>query len=129
MLDFFRDYVLGQALNWIVPTVITVVVSWVGVLYTRITGKNIDAANRDALQVTLENGVRAAIQAILNGKLTPAGTVPEDKVPEVLEFARDYTKDGAPDAIRHFKLSERDLNEKLLPHLPMSISRRVAKTK
>jgi hypothetical protein len=90
------------------------------VLYAKLTGKNLDAKNRDALQSALENGIRFAIQQLLDGKLSPQGTVPADKKAAVMATAKSYVASSVPGAVKHFNLTHGELDTLLVPHLPLS---------
>jgi hypothetical protein len=117
--DLFREQILAQVLAYVVPLVVTVVIGWAGVLYAKVTGREIDKQNRDSLETALSNAVRWAIQELLNGKLTPQGTVPEGEKAKVIAAAKQYVKTSAPGALRHFKMSNAKLDERVKSKLPL----------
>lgn len=120
MFDFvvslFRDQIIGP----LVGIIVTALLGWIATGYARLTGRQLEATHRAALQSALENGIRAAIQLLLDGKLTTAGTVPEDKKAVVLATAATYVKNSVPDAVKHFELTETTLRDLLMPKLPIS---------
>lgn len=124
MFDWFLPLFADQILGPLIGTIVTLIVGWIAALYTRITQKNMEARHREALQSALENGVRAAVQLLLDGKLTAAGTVPVDKKEAVLNEARAYVEKSVPDAVRHFQLSPQSLVDLLLSKLPLSIDKK-----
>lgn len=102
-------------------TVIAGVVSLAGWGYWRLTGQRLDETYRNALQSALENGVHYALglaQASLAGRTIATSS---DLIPTALRYVREY----APDAIRHFGLTDDKLTQllraqlaKLLPAVP-----------
>ncbi len=117
--DLFREQILAQVLGYVIPIVVTVVIGWAGVLYAKVTGREIDKQNRDSLEMATTNAIRWAIQELLNGKLTPQGTVPEGDKPAVLAAAKAYVKTSAPGALRHFKMTNAKLDERVMSKLPL----------
>lgn len=118
--DLFREQILAQVLAYVIPIIVTLVIGWAGVLYAKLTGKELDKQNRDSLEAALTNGVRWAIQELLDGKLTPQGTVPEAKKAAVVAAAKQYVKTSAPGAIKHFKMSVGKLDERVKSKLPIA---------
>ncbi len=119
LLDFLRDQVLAQVLAYIIPIAVTAIIGWLAILYAKVTGKNLDAKNREALQSALENGVRFAINELLKGKLTPQGTVPEGDKAAVLATAKNYVATSVPGALKHFKVTNSTLDTLLTAKLPI----------
>lgn len=117
--DLFREQILAQVLAYVVPLVVTAAVGWAAILYNKLTGRELDKLNRDSIETALENAVRWAIQQALDGKLSPQGTVPDAKKAEVVAMATNYVKTSAPGAIKHFKMTEGKLNEKVISKLPL----------
>ncbi len=117
--DLFREQILAQVLAYLVPIIVTAAVGWAAVLYSRVTGKELDKLNRDSIETALSNAVRWAIQQVLDGKLAPNGTVPEAQKATVVAVAKEYVKTSAPGAIRHFKMTEGKLEEKVQSKLPL----------
>lgn len=118
--DLFKDQIMAQVLAYVIPIVVTALIGWAAVLYARLTGKELDAQNRDSLETALTNGIRWAIQELLKGKLNADGTVPEASKPAVIAAAKGYVKTSAPDAIRHFSMSEGKLDERVKSKLPLA---------
>lgn len=104
-------------------TVIAGVVGFLGWGYWRLTGQRLNETYRTALQSALENGVHYALglaQASLAGRTI---AVSSDLIPVALRYVRQY----APDAIRHFGLTDDKLAEmlraqmaKVLPTIPVA---------
>src|SRR5690606_38072915 len=97
-------------------TAVTAAVAWAVVKWHQWTGYQIDARNREALQSALENGVRAALQAMHQQRghamlISPSATQP------VLEFAQQYVERSVPGAVKHFGLSGDRIRELAVPHL------------
>lgn len=121
MFDAIQNWLLFQGLDLVLPALLTAVCGWFAVTYHRLTGQELEKHHRDALQSALHNGIRYAIQLVLGGKLAKDGTVPADQQALVLAKAREYVTDSVPDALRHFKVSDRKLNELLVPKLPTNL--------
>src|SRR5687768_67700 len=117
--DVLFNRFLDPLLDTVVPWLVAFIIGWVAVLYTRITGKDLEARHREALQSALSNGIRSAIQALLNG------VVPERMDPEtqtlVLAKATEYVRDSVPDAVKHFNLDDWGIGKLLLPKMPLTI--------
>ncbi len=119
LFDMFREQILGQVLAYVIPLVVATVVTWAGVLYSKVTGRELEKKHRDTLEVTITNAVRWAIQQRRDGKLSPQGTVPADKKAAVIAEARNYVKTSAPDALKFFDMSEGKLEQKILSKMPI----------
>lgn len=126
LMDMLRSQIMAQVLAYVIPILVTFILGWLAVLYAKLTGKNLDAKNRDALQSALENGIRFAIQQLLDGKLSPQGTVPADKKAAVMATAKSYVASSVPDAVKHFNLTHGELDTLLVPHLPLSTDKKAA---
>lgn len=120
MFDWFFGLFNDQIIGYVVTTVVTVILGWIAVLYQRITGRQLEAAHRAALQSALENGLKWAIQQVLDGKLQKDGTVPESAKASVIASARKYVIGSVPDALRHFEVSDEKLTDLLVPKLPIA---------
>ena len=120
MFEFYQDQIIGQVLAVLIPIIVTALLGWAAVLYARITGKELEAKHRQALQSALENGVRWAIQQVLNGKLSKDGTVPESAKASVLASAQDYVTASVPDAVRKFQISQPTMTKLVEAKLPIS---------
>lgn len=120
LFDVLRSQFLAQIITYFVPIIVTALLGWAAVLYTRLTGRQLDAQNRDSLQSALSNGVLWAIQQLLasGGKLNADGTVPDAARAGVLSAAQSYVMQSAPGAIKHFKLTPNRLEMLTVPHLP-----------
>lgn len=117
--DLFREQILAQVLAYLVPLIVGTAVGWAAILYTRLTGRQLDKLNRDSIETALTNAVRWAIQQVLDGKLAANGTVPEAQKAAVVSAAKEYVKTSAPGAIKHFKMTEGKLEEKVQSKLPL----------
>jgi hypothetical protein len=99
-------YVLALA-----SAVIAAGVAWITRKVHQWTGINIEAKHREALQSALTNGARAAI-----GRYTPGGVAFDMKsVP--IKLGVDFVLHSVPDAVKHFGLSEADIEKHLMPKL------------
>lgn len=122
-MDFFKDIFTGWALENVLgpiiwSIVIPAVLGWVAWLYTRITGKELEAKHREALQLTLANGVRWALQQIYKGKVPEI--IPEATREKITTLAADYTVSRAPDAVKFFKMDRWAVEKGAVPHIPLS---------
>lgn len=128
-MDFIKDIllqqVLGPVLSWVVPTVAAFAIGWAAVLYTKITGQDLDAGHRASLQSALENGMNFAIQAILNGVIPAAPLTPLVQQ-QLTAKAAEYVKTSVPDAVTHFKLDDYTLAKLLVPKLPVTYEKPAA---
>lgn len=120
MWQFFQDQFLGQALAIILPIIVTALLGWAAILYSRVTGKELEAKHREALQSALTNGLAWAIQQVLKGKLSPDGTVPEAKKAEVIAKAQEYVTTSVPDAVQKFNITQPTMDKLLTAKLPSS---------
>lgn len=120
MFEFFQDQIIGQVLAVLIPVIVTALLGWAAILYARITGKELEAKHRQALQSALENGVRWAIQQVLNGKLSKDGTVPDSAKVSVIAAAQDYVTASVPDAVRKFQISQPTMTKLVEAKLPVS---------
>lgn len=119
MLDFFKNLFAEQVLGPIIGIVVTTLLGWVAVGYSQLTGRQLEATHRVALQSALENGIKGAIQRLLAGKLSADGTVPAAMKVQVLDEAAKYVERSVPDAVKHFDLNSISLTNLLLPKLPI----------
>jgi len=117
MFNFLTEFLTMQVLGPVIGVVVTALLGWIASLYAKLTGKALEANHRAALQSALENGIKAAIQKILGGKLE-GGVVPEVSVPVVLNKATAYVKASVPDAVANFNLSDSEIMDLLVPKLP-----------
>ena len=120
MFQFFQDQIVGQILAVVIPIIVTALLGWAAVLYARITGKELEAKHREALQMALTNGVNWAVQQILNGKLSKDGTIPEASKPAVVAKAQQYVTSSVPDAVRKFQISQPTMEKLIEAKLPSS---------
>jgi|SRR5215217_5688529 len=120
MFEFFQDQIIGQVLAVVIPIVVTVLLGWAAILYARITGKELEAKHREALQMALTSGMNWAIQQILNGKLNKDGTVPEASKQAVVAKAQQYVTSSVPDAVRKFEISQPTMEKLIEAKLPTS---------
>lgn len=120
MIEFFQDQILGQVLAVVVPIIVTALLGWAAILYSRITGKELEAKHREALQMALTSGLNWAIQQVLNGKLSKDGTVPESAKPAVLAKAQEYVTKSVPQAVEHFKITQPTMDKLVESKMPVS---------
>lgn len=120
MLEFFQDQIIGQVLAVVIPIVVTALLGWAAILYARITGKELEAKHREALQMALTSGLNWAIQQVLNGKLNKDGTVPENSRAQVLAKAQEYVTNSVPQAVEHFKITQPTMDKLVESKLPTS---------
>lgn len=119
--QFFQDQILGQVLAVLIPLIVTALLGWIAVLYTRVTGKELEAKHRQALQSALDNGIRWAINQLLDGKLNPDGTVPKDQKAAVIATAQQYVTTSVPDAVKKFQITQPTMEKLLTAKLPTSV--------
>ncbi len=112
--DFVQSNIIAQIVAALIPVIVTALLTWAAVLYSRITGKELEAKHRQALQSALENGVKWAIQQILDGKLTKDGTIPANAK------AQEYVTTSVPDAVAKFKISQPTMTKLVEAKLPIS---------
>lgn len=120
MFEFFQEQIIGQVLAVVIPIIVTALLGWAAILYARITGKELEAKHREALQMALTNGVNWAVQQILNGKLSKDGTVPEASKQAVVAKAQQYVTSSVPDAVRKFQISQPTMEKLIEAKLPSS---------
>lgn len=120
LLQFFQDQIIGQVLAVLIPVIVTALLGWAAVLYARITGKELEAKHREALQSALTSGLNWAIQQVLNGKLNKDGTVPEAAKAAVVAKAQQYVTTSVPDAVRKFQISQPTMEKLIESKLPTS---------
>lgn len=119
--QFFQDQILGQVLAILIPLIVTALLGWIAILYTRVTGKELEAKHRQALQSALDNGIRWAINQLLDGKLNPDGTVPKDQKAAVIATAQQYVTTSVPDAVKKFQITQPTMEKLLTAKLPTSV--------
>lgn len=122
MWQFFQDQFMGQVLAVVIPIIVTALLGWAAILYSRITGKELEAKHREALQSALTNGLAWAIQQVLKGKLNADGTVPESKKAEVVAKAQEYVTTSVPDAVQKFNITQPTMDKLITAKLPVSNS-------
>jgi len=93
-----------------VSFIIAALIGWLTKRFRDWTGVEIEARHRDAFQTALENAARMAMMR--HGPVPMGQSIPDAIVSEGL----NYVKTGAPDAIRHFKLGDQNIIERLIPH-------------
>jgi len=120
MFEFFQDQIIGQVLAVLIPIIVTALLGWAAILYARITGKEMEAKHREALQMALTNGLNWAIQQVLNGKLNKDGTVPDSAKLSVIAAAQQYVTASVPDAVRKFEISQPTMEKLITAKLPSS---------
>lgn len=107
-LDPVRPYVAEVA-----TIVIAGLVGWLGRRIHTLTGLNIEARHREALQSALENGARLVLDRVARsagGKVVPLGNT-------VLGDGVEYVLRSVPDAVQHFGLSPERVGELIRPKL------------
>jgi len=118
--DFIQSNIIAQVVAAILPLVVTALLTWAAILYARITGKELEAKHREALQSALTSGLNWAIQQVLNGKLNKDGTVPDNAKAQVLAKAQQYVTTSVPQAVQHFKISQPTMEKLVESKMPTS---------
>lgn len=121
LIEFLQDQFLGQVLSYVIPLVVAAILGWLVTLYARVTGKELEAKHREALQMALASGLNWAIQQVLNGKLNKDGTIPESAKPAVLAKAQQYVTTSVPQAVQHFKISQPTMEKLVESKMPVSV--------
>lgn len=111
MGDVLMTILLSELVLPTLGFVIAAFVAWVSAAFKRWLGIEIEARHRDAFQTSLQNAARLLVMR--HGPVLPGQSIPSAVLREGLE----YVKGGAPDAIRHFRVSEPSIVERLIPHL------------
>lgn len=94
---------------------ILVVLGWIGALYTRITGRQLDEKHRDALQLAFKNRAASLIAA---GKVKVSTLGVQVPDAELAVEANDLLM-AMPDAIKHFGgMSPEIVKQKILDAIP-----------
>lgn len=107
-LDPIRPY-----LAEIASIAVAAFVAWIARRVHALTGLNIEARHREALQSALENGARLVFDRVTrgaDGKAIPVGNA-------VLETGVEYVLRSVPDAVRYFGLTPQRVGELLRPKL------------
>lgn len=120
LIEFLQDQFLGQVLSYVIPLVVAAILGWLVTLYARVTGKELEAKHREALQSALVNGLNWAIQQVLNGNLNKDGTVPENQKAAVVATAQQYVVSSVPDAVKKFHISQPTMEKLITAKLPTS---------
>lgn len=94
--------------------IVAFIVAWVSAKVTKLTGIQIEAKHREALQSALQNGVNYGI----NKAGGWAATKDFDLKNQALAAAVKYVLDSVPDAIAHFGLTPEKLAQLLEAKLP-----------
>jgi hypothetical protein len=103
--------VVDQALAWIISAGITALVSALAAAITKLTGAQLDAKARGALQTALTNAANAAIPILIERvSRTEFGQAVEASVDKMV----DYVRVGAPGALARFGL---EVTPEQLAHL------------
>ncbi len=119
--DFIQDNIIAQVAAGLIALIVPLAIGWAALLYGRLTGKELEAKHREALQSALTNGLNWALQQVLNGKLNPDGTVPEKAKPAVLAKTQEYVTTSVPDAVRHFGITPSTMDKLAEAKLPTSV--------
>lgn len=120
LVEFLQEQFLGQVISYVAPLIVIAVLGWLASLYARVTGKELEAKHREALQLALTSGLNWAIQKVLDGKLNKDGTVPEGQKALVVAKAQEYVKTSVPDAVRHFGITPSTMDKLVESKLPTS---------
>lgn len=119
--DFIQANVATQVIGYVLPLLVTAILGWLAILYTRVTGKELEAKHREALQMALSNGLNWAIQQVLDGKLNKDGTVPASAKTAVIAKAQQYVTTSVPDAVRKFQITQPTMEKLIESKLPLSV--------
>lgn len=126
--DFLLDLAWQNILWPVVGLVITAILGWLATLYARITGKQLEANDRSALQSALENGVRLGLQFILKRYVNIDITrLTNEQKTDVLSTAASYVQKSVPDAVKNFGLTTQRIQELAQPKLPVLTPEEAAK--
>lgn len=107
-IDPIRPYVME-----VTSVAIAGLVGWAARRVHQLTGLNIEARHREALQSALENGARLVLDRLTrsaSGRTVPVGNA-------ILEDGVEYVLRSVPDAVRFFGLTPQRLGELLRPKL------------
>lgn len=102
--DIFMPYLMEAAY-----ALIAAAVGWLLVKWTKLTGLNIEASHRDALQTALKNAVNFGLNK-LDDKANKASI---DVKSAVLAAGIDYVLKSVPDAVKFFGLTPERLADLL----------------
>lgn len=120
-MDFLSNLAFDSLIWPLVGIAITAILGWLATLYTRVTGKQLEANDRSALQSALENGVRLGLQFVLRkyGVGINIAQLTNDQKTEVLAQASNYVQKSVPDAVKNFGLTTQRIQELAQPKLPV----------
>ncbi|SPL65332.1 hypothetical protein [Ochrobactrum soli] len=104
IFDVFMPYIQEAAF-----ALVAAAVGWLLVKWSKLTGLNIEASHRDALQTTLQNAVNFGLNR-LEDKANKASINVKSAV---LAAAIDYVFKSAPDAVKFFGLTPERLGDLL----------------
>lgn len=127
-MDFLTDLALQNIVYPLIGVAIVAVLGWLGSIYTKWTGKQIEANDRAALQSALENGVRLGLQFIIKRYTNIDITrLTNEQKTDVLSTAASYVQKSVPDAVKNFGLSTQRIQELAQPKLPVMTPEEAAK--
>lgn len=126
MTQTLINFALDQVALPLASLLITAFIGWAAAKFHQWTGRQIEAKHREALQSALENGVRFALQKLIeaNPQLDPSRLTGSERN-QVLAGAEQYLLDSVPEALRHFNLEQQGrlavdrLRDLILPKLPL----------
>lgn len=107
--EIFRPYLIE-----LVTVIISIIVGWVVAKIGKLTGLQIEAKHRDALQMALQNSANFSINA-LGAKV---GTIDFKVKHELVAAALTYVQKSSPDAIAYFGLTPERLRDLIVAKLP-----------
>lgn len=109
IFGLFRPYLVD-----ILAVIVTACVAWAAITFQRLTGIEVEAKHREALQTSLKNAAALLVDSV-DKKVDDINFRTSD--PKVAEAIR-YVTNGAPDALKYFGLSSAEVAEKLKAWVP-----------
>lgn len=109
--DALRPYVIE-----IVSIIVAAAVAWASKKFHDLTGIEIEAKHREALQSALLNGANLIMAKY------PKGGVSFDTQNEQLSVAIRYVLNSVPDAVEHFKLTPDFIGEMVKAKIPVVVA-------
>lgn len=127
-MDFLTDLALQNIVYPLIGVAVVAILAWVGSIYQKLTGKQLEANDRAALQSALENGVRLGLQFVLKRYTNIDITrLTNEQKTDVLSTAANYVQKSVPDAVKNFELTTQRIQELAQPKLPVLTPEEAAK--
>lgn len=113
-MDPIINILIDQALLPLVSLAITALVGWAVARFHGLTGIQIEARHREALQSALDNGARYAIN-VLRSRGEPI------TLERAAQIGAEYVRNSVPDALGYFKVGDVTLRDLLVPKVPLPV--------